>query len=96
MIWKKNLFQKIYGGMDNNMKKLNVFLNEKNEYIMLKQNTIKDENIKQTKNGYYRYVNHSNKLTTTGFGSKEALKRNSDIIRFDSETIKKMKERYNN
>jgi hypothetical protein len=48
----------------------------------------------QTPDGQFRFVNHAEKLATTGFGSEEALMRNADIIRVDKGTLKLMRERY--
>lgn len=59
-----------------------------------KTNTIKNENIVQTPDGYFRYVNHADKLATTGFGTREALLKYSDNIRFDVGTIPQMQARY--
>ena len=60
----------------------------------LKQSTLNDDNIVMTPDGYYRYVNHLDKLATTGFGNTGGLMRNVDIIRFDDRTITKMRQRY--
>jgi hypothetical protein len=60
----------------------------------LKNRTLKEKNI-ELKNGLYRYINHTDKLATTGFLSKENLEKNKDIIRFDSSTIEIMNNRYN-
>lgn len=47
-----------------------------------------------TPDGSYRYVNHDEKLLTTGFGSEEGLRRNADIIRMDAGTLDLMRKRY--
>lgn len=65
-------------------------------YIDLKTNTIIPSNIVKTKDSYYRYVNHDNKLLTTGFKTEKALLKYSNDIRFDSKTVSLMKDRYNN
>lgn len=61
----------------------------------LKNKTITDNNI-MFDGKYYRYVNHDDKLLTTGFGIKDGLLRNKDIIRFDDLTIPRMRDRYDN
>lgn len=50
--------------------------------------------IVRTPDDSYRYVNHEEKLLSTGFGSEEALKRNADIIRMDEGPLVLMRERY--
>ncbi|QNR53954.1 hypothetical protein phiK7A1_166 [Pseudomonas phage phiK7A1] len=45
-------------------------------------------------NSYYRYVNHTAKLATTGFLTKVGLELNKDIIRFDFGTVLLMHQRY--
>lgn len=42
----------------------------------------------------YCYVDHTNKLATTGFKDKDALCRYRDAIRFDKGTICLMQDRY--
>lgn len=42
----------------------------------------------------YRYVNHDLQLLTHGFGIKEGLERNADILRVDANTLKMMREKY--
>ena len=42
----------------------------------------------------FRYIDHKNKLLTTGFKTQEALISNTDMIRFDDGTVKLMQERY--
>jgi len=46
--------------------------------------------------GHYRYVDHSKRLATTGFKTKEKLLEYSSSIRFDKGTLHTMIERYNN
>lgn len=53
-----------------------------------------EANIQNTPDGYWRYVDHSEKLATTGFKSRNGLIKNEDIIRFDSGTLVRMRERY--
>lgn len=60
----------------------------------LKQRTLTESNITQTDDGYYRYVNHQDKLMTTGFQTKEVLLKYTGDIRFDKITIMLMQERY--
>lgn len=45
-------------------------------------------------NGFWRYVDHTNKLATTGFKSRDALIKNTSILRFDKDTMLLMKKRY--
>jgi len=59
----------------------------------LKAKTITDDNI-MFDGKFYRYVNHDDKLLTTGFGIKNGLLRNKNIIRFDKLTIPNMRDRY--
>lgn len=59
----------------------------------LKARTLSDENIVEV-DGFFRYVNHFNKLATTGYGTRVNLIKNKDLFRFDTNTIKLMKERY--
>ena len=59
----------------------------------LKAKTITDDNI-MFDGKFYRYVNHDNKLLTTGFSIKNGLLRNKDIIRFDNLAIPTMRYRY--
>ncbi len=42
----------------------------------------------------FRYVNHKEKLLTTGFGKEEGLKRNTDIISTRPSALTLMRERY--
>lgn len=44
--------------------------------------------------GYWRYVNHAEKLLTTGFDNRAGLERNADIIRTDPAAIELMRARY--
>ena len=60
----------------------------------LKNNTLKVDNIAKTIDGYYRYVNHGDKLVTTGFTTKEMLLKYTKDIRFDDQTVKRMSIRY--
>ena len=62
-------------------------------YKNLKIAVLKQENILHSKH-FYRYVDHKNKMATTGFIKKKALLQNSDCIRFDKETVALMKNRY--
>lgn len=62
----------------------------------LKTRTLVPANIEQTADGFYRYINHQDKLSTTGFGTKEALSEYAPIIRFDVQTVKDMTKRYLN
>ena len=59
----------------------------------LKAKTITYDNI-MFDGKFYRYVNHDDKLLTTGFSIKNGLLRNKDIIRFDDLTIPVMRDRY--
>lgn len=59
----------------------------------LKQRTLVEANIVQD-DGYYHYVNHQDKLMTTGFRTKEALLKYTGDIRFDKATIILMQNRY--
>jgi hypothetical protein len=43
---------------------------------------------------YYRFVNHEEKLATTGFRSEQGLLKNAGIIRIDAQTTILMRERY--
>jgi hypothetical protein len=43
---------------------------------------------------YYRFVNHSERLATTGFSSEVGLLKNADIIRVDEGTLALMRARY--
>jgi hypothetical protein len=61
---------------------------------ILKANTIKKDNIVLI-DGYHRYVNHIDKLVTTGFLTIEKLIEYSNMIRFDNGTIRIMLDRYN-
>ena len=61
----------------------------------LKKQTIKDDNIALV-DGFYRYVNHDDRICTTGFGTPEALKKYSGNIRFDNRTVELMTRRYEN
>ena len=65
-----------------------------NEMDNLKQNTVIDSNIVFI-DGAFRYVNHIDKLATTGFTKMNGLLKNADIIRFDEGTLKLMRERHN-
>ena len=60
----------------------------------LKQKTIKGENIVFV-GEYFRYVNHPEKLLTTGFKQVKSLQEYSNDIRFDTKTLEIMKDRYN-
>ena len=64
-----------------------------NDYETLKLNTVKEENISFV-NGFFRYINHSDRLATTGFSTKEGLIRNKMAFRFDPQTIYIMRGRY--
>lgn len=59
----------------------------------LKQRTLTEANIVQD-DGYYHYVNHQDKLMTTGFRTKEALLKYTGDIRFGKATIILMQKRY--
>tara|TARA_R110002050_G_C8643400_1_gene489532 strand:+ start:60 stop:266 length:207 start_codon:yes stop_codon:yes gene_type:complete len=59
----------------------------------LKSKTTIDDNI-MFDGKYYRYVNHDAKLLTTGFGIKNGLLRNKDIIMFNDRTVLSMRNRY--
>ena len=58
--------------------------------VVLKQNNI------LLCSTFYHYVDHTNRLVTPGFKTKEALLRNTDIIRFDKNTLILMEIRYCN
>lgn len=60
----------------------------------LKVKTLTKDNIVLTNDGYFRYVNHSDKLVTTGFKGKDVLLNWTDAIRFDKNAIIKMQKRY--
>ena len=60
----------------------------------LKEKTLVEENI-IFDGKYYRYINHSAKLLTCGFGVRNGLLRNKNIIRFDNLAINSMRNRYN-
>lgn len=62
--------------------------------VKLKKETIKEENVIKTMDGYYRYINEKEKLLTTGFLTKESLLKHGEIIRFDYLTLEIMKERF--
>lgn len=64
------------------------------DFLILKNRTLQAENIVKTEDGYYRYVNHRDRLVTTGFGILAGLLRNTDIIRFDAATVAIMRGRY--
>jgi hypothetical protein len=72
----------------------NYWLNEDEDFNELKNNTIKDDNIVKTSDGYFRYINNKDGLSTTGFKTKEKLIDYSKDIRFDNNTIKLMKQRF--
>ena len=59
----------------------------------LKNKVINNKNIIYTSEGYFRFIDHYNKLLTTGFRTKEKLITYKDDIRFDVGTIIVM---YNN
>jgi len=61
----------------------------------IKSEVLNTDNIEKTNDGYYRYICHKLKLATTGFRTREALLRNTDIIRFDPSTINLMENNYN-
>lgn len=63
------------------------------DYGQLKRATLIPDNI-VLKDGIYLYVNHKDKLATTGFTNRPGLEKNTDIIRFDYGTIQRMKARY--
>ncbi len=42
----------------------------------------------------YRFVNHTERLASTGFGSEVGLLKNADIIRIDAGTLAIMRTRY--
>ena len=63
-------------------------------YTDIKNRTITPENITKTKDNYFCFVNHPDKLVTTGFLQKENLLKYQNDIRFDSFTIERMKKRY--
>ena len=46
--------------------------------------------------GHFRFVDHINRLATTGFKTKDKLLEYSSSIRFDKGTLVIMIERYNN
>jgi hypothetical protein len=62
--------------------------------ISLKKKTLNPSNITKTWDGYFRYINHEEKLLTTGYLIEKNLKKNSNMIRFDTGTIERMKARY--
>lgn len=76
------------------IKKLKVYINQigKN-YNESKNSVLKQSNISFS-NGFWRYVDHTNKLATTGWKNKDTLIKNTSIIRFDKDTILLMKKRY--
>lgn len=59
----------------------------------LKFRTIQDCNITFIAR-YWRYVNHADKLVTTGFKIKRSLIINKDNIRFNDESVIYMRDRY--
>jgi len=63
-------------------------------YAALKSEVIKNKNIELV-SGYYRFVSHKQKIMTTGFEAKKNLLKYKDNIRFDSNTVKLMHDRYN-
>jgi hypothetical protein len=65
-------------------------------FTQIKQQTLTLDNLTKTSDNVYRYVNHELKLATTGFMNKEGLLKNTDIIRFDTGTIKLMESQYKN
>ncbi len=59
----------------------------------LKEYTLTNSNI-EFKDHYYRYINHIDRLATTGFNSRERLVSYSDTLRFDTNTVKVMQQIY--
>ena len=62
-------------------------------FNQLKSFVLNNNNIQLSHNSY-RYIDHINKLSTTGFKTRKALMRNKNLIRFDNNTIILMRERY--
>lgn len=54
-----------------------------------------ENNIIQTSDGIYRFVNHKEKLLTTGYPKKETLVSYAMCIRDDAKTREIMTKRYN-
>ena len=48
----------------------------------------------QTEDGFFRVVNHTDGLLTTGWRTEEGLKEGFHLIRFSDSTIELMKARY--
>lgn len=69
---------------------------DKPTFQIIKTRTITTDNIVKTADDYYRFVNHADKLVTTGFKAKDKLLEYSDMIRFDNGTLAIMQERYFN
>ena len=59
----------------------------------IKINTLNTSNITQV-DGFYRFINHIDKIATTGFRSKDVLLVYADSIRFDSQALSRMNSRY--
>jgi len=62
-------------------------------YDILKKAVLNQDNILFCGNNY-RYVSHINQIASCGFKTKNSLIRNTDIIRFDKDTLKTMQDRY--
>ena len=63
------------------------------DFYNLRSRTIIDDNILLV-DGFYRYVNHSDKVSTSGFGTRKTLLKYSGNFRFDSSSLGIMKDRY--
>ena len=59
----------------------------------LKIKTLHDDNIQFVDN-YYRFVNHTDRLATTGFKTRLALQNAINAIKFDTKTVEIMQKRY--
>lgn len=64
------------------------------DFKALKENTIKIENLIQTTDGMYRYVNHSEKILTSGYTTKGNAIKFKNNFRFDEVSVKEMYKRY--
>lgn len=64
---------------------------EDKEFLKIK--TLRDKNI-EFSNNFFRYINHDDRLATTGFKTRSGLEKWSNEIRFDLRTIETMQKRY--
>lgn len=65
------------------------------EIERIRRETIREENIKLTKEGYYAFVNHIEGLATSGFKRRVYLENHARSFRFDNRMIELMRKRYN-